>query len=105
MNVIAAVVIGFNMVGTKQHEGGMKNMDNTLAKLKDSQFGCKSRATTTGGIFGYSLFLCTEQVSPCSGFYCSSSTGSHSSSNSSCALTVGSQETYSTATPCRRSGL
>ena len=39
-----------------------------------------------------------EQVSACSGFYCSSSTGSQSSSNSSRALSVGSQETYSTAT-------
>ncbi|MBQ2633580.1 MAG: hypothetical protein IJF88_03250 [Oscillospiraceae bacterium] len=69
MNVIAAVVIGFNMVGSKQHEGRKKNLDNTLEKLKDSQFGCNSRATTTGSIFGYSLFFVRSRFRSAPAFY------------------------------------
>ena len=62
MSVIVVVVIGFIMVGTKQHENVTTIRRQAFVKLKDCQFGCNSRATTKGHprmpSFFYFPFLC-----------------------------------------------
>ena len=50
MSVIVVVVIGFIMVGTKQHENVTTIRRQAFVKLKDCQFGCNSRATTKGAV-------------------------------------------------------
>ena len=60
MEASVIVVIGFNMVGTKNTRSE-KQKNYTQAKLKDSQFGCNSRATAKGHL-RMSFFLSTEQA-------------------------------------------
>lgn len=53
MEVNVVVVIGFNMVGTKQHEmlRAIRTIHGQSLKITnsgDNQFGCNSRTTTKG---------------------------------------------------------